>query len=228
MILSCPECSTRYLVSDAAIGPTGRDVRCSRCSHRWSQMPPDDPAPTDRTTTPVMPPPIDVGRRTRPAGTNLPALPDEETSRLPVVLWTLVVLVIVGFSGAAIWQRDLVMSRLPVTIAGYDLIGLGPEIPGAGLSLQNQRFTTSTRDEKRILRIEGEIVNQSGAPKTVPVMLGIVKDKDGKELSRWSFAAPVPKLLDRERVPFTTELVEPPPGAYEIEITFDTRRVMTK
>jgi hypothetical protein len=171
---------------------------------------------------------LDIGRRTRPAGTNLPALPDEKTSRAPVILWTLVVVVIVGFLGAAVWYRDMVMLRLPVTTAAYDLIGLGPEVPGAGLILQNQRFTASTRDKKKVLRIEGDIVNQSGKSKTVPPMLGIVKDKTGKELSRWSFPAPIPKLLDRERVPFTTELIDPPPGAHEIEITFDTRRVAPK
>ena len=35
MILTCPNCSTRYLMSAASIGPAGREVRCAKCAHQW-------------------------------------------------------------------------------------------------------------------------------------------------------------------------------------------------
>ncbi len=43
MILTCPACSTRYVVKDGSIPPAGRKVRCASCKHSWRQEP--DSAP---------------------------------------------------------------------------------------------------------------------------------------------------------------------------------------
>lgn len=39
MILTCPNCSTQYVVKDGAIPPHGRQVRCASCKHSWHQDP---------------------------------------------------------------------------------------------------------------------------------------------------------------------------------------------
>lgn len=39
MILTCESCSTQFSVSAEALGPSGRRVKCSRCSHSWFQKP---------------------------------------------------------------------------------------------------------------------------------------------------------------------------------------------
>ena len=43
MILTCPECSTKYVVKDGAIPAGGRQVRCAACKASWHQ----DPGPSD-------------------------------------------------------------------------------------------------------------------------------------------------------------------------------------
>jgi len=37
MILTCPSCSTQYVVKDGAIPEGGRKVRCASCRHSWHQ-----------------------------------------------------------------------------------------------------------------------------------------------------------------------------------------------
>jgi predicted Zn finger-like uncharacterized protein len=41
MIISCPECTAKFLVDAAALGATGRMVRCGKCAHSWAETPPE-------------------------------------------------------------------------------------------------------------------------------------------------------------------------------------------
>lgn len=86
MIISCPECSTRYVVPDNAVGVDGRTVRCAKCKHSWFQ----EPKPLDLTETaepeptpaPPPPPPAPPPPAPPPAAERAPevAPPDPEAA----------------------------------------------------------------------------------------------------------------------------------------------------
>ncbi len=53
MIITCPSCSAQFAVPVAAIGATGRTVRCSACGHQWFQDPPSQVMPPISSAAPA-------------------------------------------------------------------------------------------------------------------------------------------------------------------------------
>lgn len=50
MIITCPNCQTKYQVTYEAIGSAGRKVQCANCQQSWQQVAPDTtPAPEPET-----------------------------------------------------------------------------------------------------------------------------------------------------------------------------------
>jgi predicted Zn finger-like uncharacterized protein len=68
MILTCPACSTSYVVKDGAIPPGGRKVRCASCKHSWHQ----DPDPEEA----VVEAPLDLNPEVEPVADPAASDPD--------------------------------------------------------------------------------------------------------------------------------------------------------
>src|SRR5689334_2839660 len=41
MILTCPQCDTRYQADGSKFPAAGRNVRCAKCGHVWHQLGPE-------------------------------------------------------------------------------------------------------------------------------------------------------------------------------------------
>ena len=55
MILTCPQCATRYQADGSKFPAAGRNVRCAKCGHVWHQLGPV-PEPDPEAEIAVQPP----------------------------------------------------------------------------------------------------------------------------------------------------------------------------
>lgn len=209
MILSCPACSTRYLLEPAALGPRGRQVRCAKCGHSWQQTPPAD-----------MPREVDLSLP--PPGTL--ALPESAGLRggsrrglgLPLLI---LVLLGLGLSGGYFFRARIV-TEWPGTAAIYELVGIPVRILGAGLELTNVAFTSRQSDGATVIDVRGEVSNRTDREITLPPLRVILGDDQDKPVSYWTFTLDRSTIAPGETVVFKTEGKNPPTGASKLHVTF--------
>lgn len=215
MIVTCPECSTRYHVEPAALGG-GRMVRCTKCAHTWMMVPPD--ALDDVAA-------VLSAEGGLALSTMAPAAGAGATGRgLAWVLWVVLVVAVAGLIGGGVVWRDDVVRLWPPAQAVYRLAGLKTAPAGVGLTLRNITWKAIRRGGVTVLAVRGEVSNMSSNVREVPRMRGHLFDDKDRELQRWTFTAPEARLLPGENVVFSTELENPAAGATRLIIVFDGGR----
>jgi len=215
MIVTCPSCSTRYIVDPKALGPTGRTVRCASCTHTWMQAVPDDlPKPVD-----VDPAPDSV--RPIPPGSNLPAFTQPRSRAGHAIGWLVFAVVLLVGGGSMVVLRDGIVAAWPPSAKLYDMVGLPIETVGAGLELRNVS-STRKEDGPPAIVVEGTVANVSNRPREVPRLKAVVRSAAHQDLKNWTFTPGVLVLLPGETANFRAELADPPRGATDLAITFTT------
>lgn len=222
MILSCSACSTRYLVDPALLGPEGREVRCAKCGHQWTQKPPEDLPAAEL-------PPLEPGIRAIPEGlanqpyvpapgANLPAVPRRRARMGNAWAWLLLILVLGVFVGG-VAARNEIVATWPPAAKLYENLGLAAPPPGSGIELRSVASSRTEEDGAPVLVIHGEVANVSSAVRQVPKMRAALREA-GKEVQSWTFQGAQSRLLPGESAPFVTRFKNPSPAATDLTITF--------
>lgn len=256
MIITCPNCSTRFRLNADQLGYTGRNVKCAKCAHRWfadatslieepprsAELPP--PAPRQA----ALPPPFaDEMPSVVPAVTEFdenaeviaspPPFPSEEEiallqskllekNRSILMGWILLFVVIILVLGSLFVFRRDIVAFYPPTNKLYAVLGLDADELGRGLEIPDYVIVSREEGNRLILSIKGEIKNTTAYVLDVPLLLGEIKDSKGKELRSWSFSAKEARVLAGDSVAYETEVSNPPRGGVNVSITFTTEAEM--
>ena len=215
MIVTCPECSTRYLVDPRALGVSGRLVRCANCSHTWNQAPPEDAPRRVEVPPPELEPLFGRGERVQ-----LPVVAEPRRSSRAVLGWLVVVLILAGIGVGAVWERDQIVGLWPPAARLYGLIGVPVVQPGTGLELRKVTPTREVDNGLPTLVIEGEVANVSNIARPVPKLKVILRDKNDHELQAWTFSVTDERLLPGATAPFKTSVTQPSEAATGVVVTF--------
>src|SRR5712691_897654 len=150
MIVTCPDCTTRYLVDPRSLGSAGRVVRCAHCGKTWHQTPPEDfPLSLDVPIAEPAPTPAE----TRPQ--QLPALPQRRGMRWATIGWiVLLVAVLSGAVAVSVVERDEVIAMWPPAERLYKMVGRPTTPTWAGLQLRNTTPVSTTENGVKTLVIE--------------------------------------------------------------------------
>lgn len=221
MILTCPACSTRYMVDPAAIGSSGRTVKCAKCAHQWAQ--PAAPAKAREAALSATRPPAVSGAATGGTARNLPGFPVPGQPRYVTVAgWAALGVVIVAL-GTSLWLgRAQLVAAWPATARLYRAVGAEVvAVPaGTGLEVRELIPRRTFEDGTPLLVLEGEVVNITDKSVPVPPIVATLRDHDDNIVQQWTFDVGLKALAPQERVPFQTQFENPSNAATDIKIFF--------
>jgi predicted Zn finger-like uncharacterized protein len=213
MIVTCPNCSAKFMVDAAALGPTGRQVRCGRCKEAWFQGPAEPDAVRLEQTVP------EFIIRPRTPGSNLPAIKPPPRRSLRTFGWLLLVLLLIGALAVAWYNRDTLVKR----IDGLDaLIGgvMGPDALSAAASLEIPRDRIEFSRDGSALVVRGVIVNSSDAERTVPGLELVLGAAGGEIVGTHGFSPKSARVPAKGTIDYETRVENVPAAAETMTVRF--------
>ena len=230
MILTCPECATRYFVPDDKVGPDGRTVKCSSCGNRWTAH--GEPAlelfvdanegATARDSS------FDIVFDEKPVN----ALPGEELPKVfrqkadtdrrvreaatVGIVWAGMAVALMALVATAIVFRVNVVKLWPASAAAY--AGVGLPVNRLGLTIENVRAEAALQDGHAALAVTGIIRNVEETSATAPPLRVTLTNKAHKVVAVKLAAPKIPPGGVRH---FVVTLLDPPTTAADLEVAFD-------
>jgi predicted Zn finger-like uncharacterized protein len=229
MLIVCKTCSSSYHIPREILGENGCQLRCVGCGDMWA-VSPEASAPTDA--------PVLEGQRLRLSaiGSQRAAAEDTlfrdgatkpgflskfrqksagTTAGLPKIAAAMAIL---ACAMAVVAARKPIVKIVPASARVFAALGLPVNL--RGLSLDNVHTNIFDLGDRKMLVVEGSVVNLRDAPTETPNMRIALRGADKRELYVWTAPGPKAKLGANERAVFRTRLAAPPDGVNDVMVKF--------
>lgn len=244
MILTCPNCDTRYQTDATKFAPPGRNVRCAKCGHVWFQGPPEPevdaepeqevmPAAAEVPPAPMSPMAAhdeeqvvhhgfagDVGAASMSSVErgHVVDVPQRRRRGGRIFVWLLLILIIAAAAFLAVKYRQTVATMWPKTASAYAALGMNVNV--LGLDIRDVSPGAGFDGSQPVLEVKGRIVNITDHAIPVPEVRVALIDNEAREIYHWKFDAGMGSLGAGASGDFTTRLNAPPQGAKNIAVRF--------
>jgi predicted Zn finger-like uncharacterized protein len=244
MILTCPQCATRYFLPDWQVGREGRAVKCTACGRVWRAEGREEPEPKPEPEPEPEPEPAIPSHHFEPEP-EPGAFPDPEEefaaaaqrraeilrqkkaeaerrqrqgAVITAAVWAGVVAAIALCLALAVIFRIQVVKWWPGTATAYAALGM--PVNASGLLIDKVKAAPAIVQGHRSLVVTGVLTNASAAPRPAPAFRVGILDKSGRALAqRVIETAPPVALKVGEARRFQLQVADPPPGAVDVEVT---------
>ena len=225
MILECPECSTRYLVPDSAIGVEGRTVRCAKCRHSWFQDPPlaeeddagregeEEGAPVAQAAPPAAMPTTAAEAPAFDAFAHRPPFrarrsPARRNTMLAVATGLLLLLAI----AAILWLGG----------PGFGArLGLPVGQAETPLRFRNNPIDRRTLENgSELFAVSGAVLNPSSERQRVPDIRAELRDAQCRKVFSWTITPQVRTVAPGASVDFNSAKLDVPAASKSLELSF--------
>ncbi len=239
MILTCTSCSTRYYADDAAIGPSGRTVRCAACGFSWFAEPQlelrtaaesaDLPAASAPAQEPLTRERVERLRRAAEQPGPAPSAAAKfraqqaermrrERARAALVVWGATGAALAASATGAVAFRQDVAEIWPRSASAFAALGLDVNV--YGLEFYDLAVERAFDGATPVLLVSGEVRNIGRDDKLVPPVRVTLRDTRSHEIFQVVNAITDQPVEAGAAVPFQIRVENPPADAVDLEATF--------
>lgn len=226
MILTCPDCATRYFLHDVLIGRAGRTVKCTNCGNSWrAEAEPDEPLPlaepAPEPASKAEPEPLSALSAAKLSKTVRAQAQVQQKVREAAAtgaIWAgLAAGAVMVVAMAAVFRMDVV--RLwPKTASAYAAVGMPVNL--TGLIIEQVKAAPGAEGDHVAVQVSGVMRNISDRTVAPPPLRVSLLGKDGHSLAKHVSPAPGPALKPGETRRFTVSVADPPKASSDVEVTF--------
>ncbi len=228
MILTCPQCATRYFLPDVQVGRAGRSVKCTTCGTVWRadalpepEAPPPEPPPPPPQDFPDPEEEFAAAAQRRSEILRTKKADAERKARhagmITAAVWAGVVAAIALSAAGGIVFRIQVVRWWPGAATAYAALGM--PVNASGLLIDKVQAAPAIVSGRHALMVTGVLTNVSASPRPAPAFKVSVLDKASKPIMQRVINVSAVALKVGEARRFQLQVTDPPPGANDVEVT---------